>query len=340
MRTNFYKLTMMAALSLLTINGFAQLDTATFENLSLAPNSYNDGASGSGPFVSGYTTFQNSYNSSWMYWDAGFAYSNQGDTAVSPSDYLTQLYQTKAGTGQNSSANFGIGQQGAKVLFSFTGAGALSYGMYITNTTFAYNSMALGDGIGKKFGDTLNTPHSATGVHGSFPDWFKLSIVGYYGGLATADTVNFYLADYRFANDSLDYIIKDWTYVDLTPLGHVDSISFTMTSSDVGAFGINTPTFFCIDNLVSSLIVTGITAPAVSAGFNAYPNPFENAVKLNFNNSTARTIAVYNALGELVYYEETKSTSTELNTEAFTSGIYFVKVTEGDQSSTLRMIKK
>ncbi|MEZ4953573.1 MAG: DUF4465 domain-containing protein [Saprospiraceae bacterium] len=31
-------------------------------------------------------------------------------------------------------------------------------------------------------------------------------------------------------------------------LGHVDSL-FTLSSSDAGVFGMNTPAYFCLDNL-------------------------------------------------------------------------------------------
>src|SRR6218665_481179 len=151
------KITLFLASLSIAASSFAQ-QVADFEDLTLAPNSYNDGSSGSGAFMSGIASFQNSYNTAWAYWDAGFAYSNQGDTTVAPSDYLTQLYQTKAGVGYNGSANFAVGQQGAKVSFPTYPVGGTMHSVYVTNTTFAYNSMALGDMIGKKFGDTLNSP--------------------------------------------------------------------------------------------------------------------------------------------------------------------------------------
>lgn len=332
------KITIFLA-SFMTTAGFAQ-NVSGFEDLTLAPNSYNDGSSGSGAFMSGGVSFQNSYNTAWAYWDAGFAYSNQGDITVAPSDYLTQMYQTKAGAGYGGSGNFAVGQQGAKITFPNYPAGGNMHSVYITNTTFAYNSMALGDGIGKKFGDTLNSPHSAAGIHGSYPDWFLLDITGYFMGNPIADTVHFYLADFRFANDSLDYIVSDWTLVDLSPLGVTDSLVFSISSSDVGAFGINTPTYFCIDNLTTSEIVTGITEVANPLNITAYPNPFENTVSVTFENTNQRTINVYNALGALVYSAETNAMSAELNLEGFNAGIYFVSVSEGMAASTLKVIKK
>jgi hypothetical protein len=42
--------------------------------------------------------------------------------------------------------------------------------------------------------------------------------------------------------------IDKWTYVDLTEFGKVDAIFFTLTSSDNGDYGMNTPAYFCMDN--------------------------------------------------------------------------------------------
>ncbi len=340
---NFYtkkiKLT-LAAVALCVSGASAQLITSTFEELTLPANSYNDGSTGSGNFTSGTAVFHNTYNSAWMYWDSGFAYSNQGDTTTSPSDYMTQTYQTKAGMGYDSSIIFAIGQQGASMTFD-TSYGPIEggWGVYITNTTYAYNSMALGDGFGKKFGDTSQTIHSAPGINQGAPDWFKLSIVGYNFGVATGDTVDFYLADFRFANNSQDYIVKDWQYVDLSQMEHVDSLQFVLTSSDMGSFGINTPTYFCIDNFITNGIVTGIASLSKSTDFNVYPNPFEDNVTVDFKNANKRLINVYNAFGALISKSETSDAKVELKLNGFDAGIYFVNVIEEGKSSTVRVIK-
>jgi hypothetical protein len=60
------------------------------------------------------------------------------------------------------------------------------------------------------------------------------------------------LADYRFADNSKDYILKDWRYVDfnnnVSSDIEIDSISFRYEGSDTGAFGLNTPKYFCMDD--------------------------------------------------------------------------------------------
>jgi hypothetical protein len=341
MKSNNYKQRAALILSglLLSMNIFAQT-ISDFENLTLTPNSHNDGSSGSGAFISGNVSFQNYYNSSWMYWESGFAYSNEGDTAVSPSDYMTQLYQTKAGKGNAGSANFAIGQQGAKVNLIGAAIGAPVDFLYVTNTTYAYNSMFLGDSFGKKFGDTLNSPHSGTGIHGSYPDWFKLSITGFRNGNVISDTVDFYLADYRFADNSLDYIVKDWQIIDLTPLGNLDSLIFLLSSSDNGSFGMNTPAYFCIDDFKTHDMSIGINEVIAQKDINVYPNPFAEDVKIKFENEGLRKLNIYNSLAELVYSTEVIKQSFELSLSFLNSGIYFLEVIDNAQSSSIRLIKK
>ena len=58
------------------------------------------------------------------------------------------------------------------------------------------------------------------------------------------DASQFYLADFR---DGKSEIVKDWQYCDLSALGQVSKVSFTLTSSDNGDYGMNTPAYFCLD---------------------------------------------------------------------------------------------
>ena len=101
-------------------------------------------------------------------------------------------------------------------------------GMYVCNNVYAYNSITKGDAIaGDPFGDD---------------DWFMLSIGGMLDGKMVNTQVDFYLAKGK-------NVVTDWTYVDLSQLGKVDAIFFTLSGSRTGDWGLNTPTYFCIDNL-------------------------------------------------------------------------------------------
>ena len=87
------------------------------------------------------------------------------------------------------------------------------------------------------------------GPSGDDPDFFMLTITGLDMQGQSVGSVDFYLADYRFEDNGLDVLVDSWTEVDLTSLDGAVQLSFALDSSDVGAFGMNTPAYFAIDNL-------------------------------------------------------------------------------------------
>src|SRR5262249_30519839 len=97
-----------------------------------------------------------------------------------------------------------------------------------------------GDMFSKKFG----------GPDGTDPDYFLLTIYGLDAAGNPTGSVDFLLADYTFQDPNLNYIISAWTTVDLTPLGNAVLLQFNLISSDIGPFGMNTPSYFALDNLV------------------------------------------------------------------------------------------
>lgn len=213
---------------------------SSFENITL-PSSGVENASGdivNGKFTSGKAVFNNYYNTSFGgYWSDGWAYSNiKNDTTPGSAN----LYGAYAKSGHLNSAKYAVGQQGSVLVID--GVTDTIKGLYVTNSTFAGLSMKNGDAFAKKFG----------GSTGNDPDFFALVVKGWKNGLKKSDSVQFYLADFRFANNTQDYIVKDWAWVDLSLLGLVDSLSFELNSSDKGQFGINTPLFFCIDDVITS----------------------------------------------------------------------------------------
>jgi hypothetical protein len=100
--------------------------------------------------------------------------------------------------------------------------------------------MLHGDDYAKKFG----------GETGDDPDWFLLSITGYDADVNPSGTVDFYLADYQFEDNSQDYIIDQWTWVNLSSLGEVTALEFNLSSSDNDpVWGMNTPAYFAMDSV-------------------------------------------------------------------------------------------
>ncbi len=106
---------------------------------------------------------------------------------------------------------------------------------WVTNNTYAVLSMMYGDGFAKKFSYTDR-------------DWFLLTIIGYDVDGFEVDRIEEYLADFR--TEDAPGILTTWKNVDLSSLGYVHRISFNLSSSDSGYYGLNTPSYFCFDDLV------------------------------------------------------------------------------------------
>ncbi|WP_435020092.1 DUF4465 domain-containing protein [Tundrisphaera sp. TA3] len=246
--------------------------TVNFDDLPLAPNSFYNGGTSNGPiipgpygpvrdgsFQSGGATFGNRYDLTYGSW-GGFAVSNTSDTTTPG---LRNQYSAITGTGRGPGAdNYGVASGYADTTpttfdptpFDPTDpaelmalptmnlpAGAAILGMYVTNTTYAALSMLQGDGFAKKFG----------GDTGNDPDFFKLTAYGTdAAGRALANSVDFFLADFRFADNAQDYVVTDWRYMDLSSLAGASRVHFNISTSDVGPYGLNSPAYFAVDDIV------------------------------------------------------------------------------------------
>jgi hypothetical protein len=297
---------------------------STFENLGLLPNSYWDGSNNLGHFNDGNAIFSNDYSS--QYWSAGFAYTNKKDSTTS--GYMN-MYSARTAVGYNNSANYAVMEMSGKIKLSGNAAGKVVNGFYATNTTFADLSMEAGDQFAKKFG----------GQSGNEADWFKITISGWYNGSAIIDTVHFYLADFRFSDNSKDYILKSWEWVDLTSLGNVDSLSFSLSSTDNGLYGMNTPAYFAMDNFTTSDVAVGINEIS-SLEFSAYPNPVSSSLTLNLGSVQNANITIFDATGRAVLTENMNGLSKSFDVSALTSGVYFVSVSGNEFMTTKKFIKE
>lgn len=200
---------------------------------------YYNGSDGAGSIASGGVSFNNNYDSLYGSWD-GFAYSTTADTETA--GYGNQY---SAYTSANSGA-YAVAYPGYVAPATITFATDVSVASVdLANTAYSFLSMRDGDGFAKKFG----------GVSGADADWFTVTFTGYDAFDAVTGVVTFYLADYRFADDALDYIVDDWTTVDLSGLGGgVRSIELSWDSSDKSFGYVNTPTYVALDNLAFSAV--------------------------------------------------------------------------------------
>jgi hypothetical protein len=306
----------------LTVFGaFAQI---TFETLPM-DTAYWNGSEQSGFFRDGNYRLMNSYDDSWGVW-SGFAYSKMTDTVTT--GWINQ-YSVMAGAGADGSEKFALAYAYSPVGIKLEEADTVD-GFYVTNSTYAYLSMRDGDAYAKKFG----------GDSGDDADWFKLTVKGWNGGTQT-DSVDFYLADYRFSDNTQDYILKDWKFVDLSSLGFVDSLTFELSSSDTGAYGMNTPSYFCLDNLSlgEKQNTKVITEQPTQNILSVYPNPTSDYVVVR-SESPMTQIKVFDISGKLYVSDKSSAGMFRLNLSNVPAGVYFLQVKTNGQVITKRIVKK
>lgn len=190
-------------------------------------------------FFNGYTPGFGSWN--------GFSWSKVTNTTTPG---FANQYASFTGGGSDGAGgtitgtNYAVGF-GNQTFFNLPEAAELQ-SIDVTNTTYAGISMRDGDSFAKKFG----------GASGNDEDFFKLTLTGFEDlnlSGSTTGALEIYLADYRFSDNSKDYILDTWNQFDLTDLGSARSVGFSFTTTDNGDFGANTPLFVAIDNLNYSI---------------------------------------------------------------------------------------
>ncbi len=215
-----------------------------FNDLTLdGPDSYWNGSDGSGGFYSGDVFFTNQYE----YYPAfdmeawsGFAYSNIDRPGAG--GHTNQYAVYDPGTGRSGAGNYvvayyveeGFSDEFRPRLSLSSPAEVLD--LYVNNT--AYTALFIRDGdIDRGF-----SPFEEG-------DWYRLHIQGLDEGLnPLGSEAVVYLADYR---DGQTFIMDEWTPVELASVfgGPVQHIEFRVEGSKTGDWGLETPTYFALDDI-------------------------------------------------------------------------------------------
>lgn len=294
-----------------------------FESFTLTANSFYQN-NNSVPFQTPTALYRYEWNSQFSFWSGGFAYTNKMDSSTAG---FGNLYACRAYKGYNGSAKYATAQ--ANAIMVMKAPYDRLDGFYITNTTYAYKSMRLGDQFAKKFG----------GPSGNDPDWFKVTAKGYLNGAMKPDSAVFYLADFRFTNNSSDYIVENWQWFNTSNLGEVDSVQFLMYSSDTTGGFMNTPAFFSIDNVTISDVYVGVKENQLTNNLTMFPNPVADKFHLRKTVSESLTATVYSIDGKELSSYEIKAMETELDLSWLAPGAYFIEITSGNSSVTKKLIK-
>lgn len=155
-----------------------------------------------------------------------------------------------------------------------------------------------------------------TGETGTYPEdeWFEVEIF--------------------FEVDVLTYAITiDGTIVNTTPV----PFQADATLGAIDFFSIDANNNYYIDNLL--FVGTFIGVDDFSRdNFGVYPNPVDDVLNIRSTNNI-ESILVYDVLGKLVIEAYPNIISPSLDMSDINSGVYFLNVTIGDSSKTVKIIK-
>lgn len=287
---------------------------ADFENYTIGENAFLNGSNSEGGFQSGAVFLPNTFTIGDYgdYW-SGWALSSVTDNVSSG---FANQYSAIPGSGAEDSNNYAVGFSFGGETLQLTNRSTLA-GMYVTNATYTHNSMRDGDSFAKRFG----------GATGDDPDFLLLTIKSYLDGNLSTDSIDFYLGDYRAEDNTQDYLVKTWEWIDLSSLGEADSLLFLVNSSDVGDFGINTPTYFCVDNITTMMptAVENLSIPSLSI----YPNPTSDLLVVERGTSEELYIQLRDAEGVSLYENRSSEQRIHIDMTTFPKGVYFLELRDG-----------
>lgn len=285
------KLTLFCTLLIsVLINNLNTQLVADFEGLTTGPDQAFYGQDGiftrtSGGVILDITSYQE-FGGGFFAWTGTSVSSFTGGTTGG----LEEQFTARSGSGVEGSDTYAV-TFGERVVIRLdeSVAGGIVEGMSVNNTAYTYFVIRDGNMFSGLFG----------GESGDDPDFFFLTVRGFSDGELTTDSVNFYLADYRFEDNEQDYIVEDWEFVNLSSLGGVDSLELTLNSSDFNDLGILTPAYIAIDNVItaSPSSVRSVTdLPKV----NLFPNPAKSEVRLTTTGGLTGAYELYNLFGQRV----------------------------------------
>ncbi len=297
-----------------------------FENFALDSTGYWNGSNLSGGFLISNMYFENNNNLSLNTWN-GWSVSNHTDRNTAG---WTNEFSVISGSGMSNSKNYLVGKDRAIIRMPYNqGLSTIDVGtsIMVNNTTYAYYSMKEGVAPSKKFG----------GTSGNDPDYFKLLIQGFDKNGNYVDSVEFFLADYRFSDNNNDYVVKDWQQVDISNLVLKSAIrlEFSLSSSDNGALGMNTPAYFCMDDAIQ--LFGGNVKKQESAQIQVYPNPASNFLNIKLKGNAS--LAISDLQGK-TFLNSNYDGINGIDISQLNTGIYLVTIQQNGKMYHAKFVKQ
>ncbi len=276
-------------------------------------------------------SFVHNSMSSWSTW-WGFTASNSADNSFRE-NFITYQFSNMAegGIALNDDGSVKLNDFGAPVVskempylvafyspymaarpvdMTFTdGKSYEAVGVYVNLNSYSYFSVQDGDGYARAF---TNGDKFTLTIHGVAADESEKEIA-------------VELASYDNGNLTIN---RGWRYVDLTSLGEVNEIYFTMKSTDSGTYGDNTAEYFCLDKLMVKPVETSGVADLNAAGGNIIS--YDRATK-TVTVDGADFAMVYDVTGRQVMSTEAQ----QFSIDRLPAGVYVVRAA----SSSLKIAK-
>jgi hypothetical protein len=123
--------------------------------------------------------------------------------------------------------------------------------------------------------------------------------------------------------------------IDVSPyINSAFKVRFTYNDEGLpSSWGLGLDSYSLIDSSVASV------EDLVNLGFNYYPNPVNNILKLNADQDIAQ-INIYNVLGQEVMFEKPSKTNAQIDLTKLEVGTYIIKVQVENKTGSFRLLKQ
>lgn len=224
----------------LFLTDFEELDT-------LSSNSFWDAPNNETSFTSGETSFSLVGKPDLVEEWYGFTFSN---LSGSKSDDAETYFSMNSTPTDYSSKIFSVLKQDSLLKSSFItfvdDKEHLIKSISVNNSYGTHEALSYGtyddeeNELSKQFG----------GTDGTEKDWLKLTLTGHKADGSITEPIEFYMADFTFEAYRDNYIIRDWTTINLESLGLITKLELVLHSTDMHEEGyMRTPASICIDQI-------------------------------------------------------------------------------------------
>ena len=208
--------------------------------------------------------------------------------------------------------------------------GAVKVNLYGTNRIGWLITPPLSTTVGSDYSFSLNygvTVWNATGQIAMGSDDFVKVMMTTDNGVTWTEVHTFNAAS-NVLNTSQEYV---YDFVATS-----SAVKFALFASD-GTVDDTQDYDFFVDNIAFDTNLSNVEVE--NNTFTAYPNPVKDNLNIRYNENIT-DVTVYNVLGQQLFVKVINATEGQVDLSNLTSGTYLVRVTSGDKTQTIKVIKE